>query len=92
MELYSIEMKHNYKTYIDSSYCAFIEFRHIRGDENYTCKNTTTKNIRKKKMSLSRRVSKQTSRREMLFATNLIMEMKCFHGILCEAEEHGMHE
>ena len=38
------------------------------------------------------RVSKQTSRREMLFATNLIMEMKCFHGILCEAEEHGMHE
>ena len=38
------------------------------------------------------RVSKQTSRREMLFATNLIMEMKCFHGILCEAEEHGMPE
>ena len=44
-----------------------------------------------KKIMLSR-VSKQTSRREMLFATNLIMEMKCFHGILCEAEEHGMHE
>lgn len=28
----------------------------------------------------------------MLVATNLIMEMKCFHGILCEAEEHEMHE
>lgn len=85
-------MKHNYKTYIGSSYCAFIEFRHIRAAWKLYMQNPNDEEYEKKKLSSSRRVSKQTSRREMLFATNLIMEMKCFHGILCEAEEHKMHE